>query len=266
MKILIGTPAAGEMVTTTYCESLFWLFDHFRANHPHIRLDHKFLSLALLPYMRNYFASCVLNDPSYTHLLFVDSDMGFGPTLIEHMIALDKPVVGCIYPRRQLDLPSVYALHDRVPDAGIARLVAQTYVGAGTSIHFGDKPAKLGDPLEIEKITTEGPAIRVHHTGTGILLIRRDVFEKLKIAYPALWSEHIEGSYDKMGLTGGVLQCFEATTNEHGIYVGEDIAFCRRWTEGCGGEIWSVVTEAVIHVGTEKFVGRFLTKLEHGMV
>ena len=98
MKILIGTPAAGEMVTTTYCESLFWLFDHFRTNHPDIRLDHKFTSLALLPYMRNFFASRVLNDPTFTHLLFIDSDMGFSPTMVEHMIALDKPVVGCIYP------------------------------------------------------------------------------------------------------------------------------------------------------------------------
>jgi len=100
MKILIGTPAYGETVTTTYCETLFWLFDHFHANHPHCKLEHKFLSLALLPHIRNYFASRVLNDKSYTHLLFIDADMGFAPSLIEHMIAADKPVVGCICPKR----------------------------------------------------------------------------------------------------------------------------------------------------------------------
>ncbi len=72
MKILVGTPAYGETVTTTYCETMFWLFDHFRTKHPHIRLDHKFLSFALLPYMRNYFASRVLNDWSAK----VDVDLG----------------------------------------------------------------------------------------------------------------------------------------------------------------------------------------------
>ena len=49
------------------------------------------------------------------------------------------------------------------------------------------------------------------------------------------------------------------------LYVGEDMAFCLRWVEGCGGEIWSVVTETILHVGTDRFVGRFLTKLEHGL-
>ena len=264
MKILIGTPATGEMVTTTYCETLFWLFEHYRSKHPEIRLEHKFLSLALLPYMRNYFASRVLNDKSFTHLLFIDADMGFAPTLIEQMVALNKPVVGCIYPRRQLDLAQFYALRERIADFQAARMVAQTYVGAGTSIDFGEK-TKVGDPLRLDKLSTEGGAIKVHHWGTGVMLIQRGVFEKMKGAYPALWSADIEGNYSRLGLTGGVLQCFESMTDEHGIYVGEDISFCRRWTEGCGGEIWSVVTETVIHVGNERFVGRFLTKLEHGL-
>ncbi len=264
MKILIGTPAYGETVTTTYCEALFWLFDHFHKNHPHISLEHKFLSFSLLPYMRNYFASRVLNDASYTHLLFIDADMGFGPTLIEHMIAADKPVVGCIYPRRALDLAQVYALRDRVDDIKVASLVAQDYVGAGTSIDFGEELG-LGDKFDIEKIAVEGPAVRVKHAGTGIMLIKREVFEQLKARYPELWSEHTEQSYRKLGLEGGVLQCFETMPDKHGIYIGEDLAFCNRWVQGCGGEIWSVVTETIVHVGTSRFVGRFLTKLEHGL-
>jgi hypothetical protein len=264
MKILIGTPAYGDTVTTTYCETLFWVFDHFRTNHPHIRLDHKFLSFSLLPYMRNYFASRVLNDASYTHLLFVDADMGFGPTLIEHMIAADKPVVGCIYPRRALDLNQVYALRDRVSDVNVAKLVAQDYVGAGTSIDFGEE-LDVGDQFDIEKMKVDGPAVRVKHAGTGVMLIKREVFEQIKARYPELWSEQTKGSYARLGLEGGVLQCFETMPDKNGIFVGEDVAFCNRWVEGCGGEIWSVVTETILHVGTDRFVGRFLTKLEHGM-
>lgn len=62
----------------------------------------------------------------------------------------------------------------------------------------------------------------------------------------------------------GVLQCFESMPDENGIYCGEDAAFCRRWVEGCGGEIWSVVTENILHVGQERFVGNFMAKLQHG--
>lgn len=263
MKILIGTPAAHDTVTTTYCETLFWLFDHFQSNHPHIRFDHRFMSFALLPYIRNYFASRVLNDQSYTHLLFVDSDMGFAPSLIEHMIALDKPVVGCAIPRRELDLDRLFALRDRVPDPRIARLVAQNYVGGGTASRSGNGTAKTQDRLPLDDLTVEGPAIQVRHAGTGVMLIKRTVFEQLKSRFPELWSEHIQDSYAGLGLKGGVLQCFDSMPDDKGIYVGEDIAFCRRWVDGCGGEIWSVVTETIVHVGTQKYVGRFVTKLDY---
>ena len=257
MKILLGTPAYGETVTTTYCETLFWLFDHFRQKHPAIQIDHRFLSYAVLPMMRNYFASRVLNDESYTHLLFVDSDMGFAPSLIEHMIAADKPVVGCVYPKRKLDLARFSEMMKSVDNPQIARMMAQDYVGAGSAIDYNGEAS-------LANLVIDGPAIRVRHAGTGVMLIKRQVFEALKLRYPELWAEDISDSYAQFGLTGGVLQCFESLIDQRGIYVGEDVSFCHRWREGCGGEIWSVVTETILHKGGHTFIGRYLTKLEHG--
>ena len=201
-----------------------------------------------------------------THLLFVDADMGFAPSLIEHMIAADKPVVGSMAPHRKLDLAKYYALQGRDRRSRpIARLVAMEYVNAG-SIEFDDAPAKAGESRSFDDLVIDGPCIRVRKTGAGILLIQREVFERLKERYPELWCTQIDDTYANFGLTKGVLQCFEPMPNEHGLYGGEDAAFCRRWVEGCGGEIWSVVTETIVHVGTEKFVGNFLTKLQHGRV
>ena len=57
MKIMIATPAYGGEVTTTYCDALIWLLDHFREKHPQIRFQHRFLSLSVLPFMRNLYAS-----------------------------------------------------------------------------------------------------------------------------------------------------------------------------------------------------------------
>jgi hypothetical protein len=256
MKILIGTPAYGETVTTTYCETLFWLFDHFRKTHPNVHLDHKFASLALLSHMRNYFASRVLNDESYTHLLFIDADMGFAPSLIEHMIALDKPVVSCIYPKRALDLSRLSEIMKQVENPQVARLVAQDYVGAGNALDFDGEQS-------IDKLVIEGPAVRVRHAGTGVMLIQRRVFEEIRKTYPELWVDR-PGAYARLGHKAGVLQCFESLVNQDGFYVGEDVSFCHRWREGCGGEIWSIVTETIVHKGADVFVGRYLTKLEHG--
>lgn len=265
MKVMIATPAYGGEVTTTYCDTLIWLYDHFREKHPHIRFQHKFLSLSVLPFMRNLYASLVMQDESYTHLLFVDADMGFAPTLIEHMIAADKPVVGSMAPHRRFDLAKFYALREQIADPTVARLVAMDYVNAG-SIDFGESAPKPGDSRSFDDLVVDGPCIRVRKTGAGVMLIKREVFGQIKERYPDLWCERIEDTYANFGLKTGVLQCFEPMPNEHGLYGGEDSAFCRRWVEGCGSEIWSVVTETIVHVGREKFVGNFLTKLQHGRV
>ncbi len=263
MKIMIATPAYGGQVTTTYCDALVLLYEHFREKHPQIRLQHKFLSLSMLPFMRNLYASLVMQDESYTHLLFVDADMGFAPSLLERMLATDKPVVGAIYPHRRFDLETFYALGNEIGDPAVARLVAIEYVGAG-SIDLVDGMSRGGEPHRSSNLVTDGSCIRVRDIGAGIMLVRRDVFDRIKARYPQLWCEAIENTYGKFGLKGGVLQCFEPMPDERGHYCGEDTAFCRRWVEGCGGEMWAVVTETITHVGPEKFVGNFLTKLQHG--
>lgn len=262
MKILIATPAYGAQVTTTYCESLIRMLSHFRNKHPHIHFEHKFLSLSLLPFMRNVFANMVMQDESFTHLLFVDADMGFAPSLIEHMIAADKPVVGVMSPARGLEFEKLYALRHEIADPAVARLVAIEYVNRG-GIDFVDGTTREGVAQSASNLVVDGPCIRVRDIGTGILLIKRGVFDRLKERYPDLWCESIERSYGKLGLTGAVLQCFQPMPDENGIYDGEDTAFCRRWVQGCGGEIWAVVTETVTHVGPQKYVGNFLTKLQH---
>jgi hypothetical protein len=262
MKILIATPAYNAQVTTTYCESLVGMLSHFRQKHPHIRFERKFLSLSLLPMARNIFANLVMQDESYTHLLFVDADMGFAPSLIEQMIAADKPVVGAMSPARKLDLDTLYALRHDIADPAVARLVAIEYVNRG-GIDFVDGTTRDGEFRPASSLTIDGACIRVSDIGTGILLIRREVFDRLRERYPDLWCASIADTYGKFGLTGGVLQCFQPTADENGFYDGEDAAFCRRWVQGCGGEIWAVATETIAHVGTQQYVGNFLTKLQH---
>ncbi len=265
MKVLIATPAYGGELTTAYCESLIALRAHFRDRHPHIRFEQKFMSLSLLAFMRAVYASIVLDDESFTHLLFIDADMGFAPSLVEKMIAADKPVVGVMSPFRQLDLNALYALHDEIADPAIARLVAIEYVNA-SGLDVVESTTKDGDVSTGTSLVIDGPCIRVRDIGTGVMLIKRDVFERMKDRYPDLWCEAAAGFYDKFGLAGGLLQCFQPLPNEHGVYAGEDTAFCRRWVEGCGGEIWAVATETIAHVGPQKFVGNYLARLQHGRI
>jgi hypothetical protein len=91
--------------------------------------------------------------------------------------------------------------------------------------------------------------VRVRYAGTGLMLIKREVFERLKERFPGLWCSISTQAHTYLGLSEGVLQCFSSFWDSKGMFMGEDVAFCRRWIDGCGGEIWACISEEVTHVG-----------------
>jgi hypothetical protein len=256
MKILLATPAHGGQVCVGYHESVLNTLMFFKTEYPGIVIDTKIISLALLPAARDILASIVLNDPSYTHLLFVDSDMGFKPELIAKLIAFQQDVVGVVAPKRKFDYAAFHRVSAVDPNPVTARLVAADYVADADIITAtgpnGEKRCEIREGF-----------VPVRRAGTGVLLIARAVLEKIKERYPSLWVEKPPAVHRDFGLEGGLLQCFQPVQDANGLYVGEDIAFCQRWVEGCGGTLWASIDEPIIHIGQENFVGQYLHKLLH---
>jgi len=259
MRILVGTPAYDKSVTTIYLASLLQMLDHFRERRPDIQFRVLTVSTALVTHARNVCASMVLQETSYSHLLFIDSDMGFSPSLIEKMINFDRPLTGCVYPRRSLDYRLYHAMSRKVDDPDLARHLAQDYIG-GSFMEAEPNPGAAAGGRKVHRLQ-KGFA-RVRRAGTGIMLVKREVFGAIRKRYPELWVEKGGAYYEQMGLKGGVLQCFECYAGRDGLYVGEDFAFCDRWVKGCGGEIWACVNEDISHYGRQEFTGRYLTKLQ----
>jgi hypothetical protein len=251
MKVLIGTPVYDEQVLVPYHLSVLMLLDHFRARRPEARFLHSLTSSPTISHARNAMATTVLKDDSFTHLLFIDADMGFSPSLIDKMVTFDRPLTACIYPRRTQDYGRLAEAARRIEDPVEARLAAQPYVGAGDDLFRDERGA----------LQVEGDFLRVRRAGTAVMLIRRDVLEALSSAYPELWAEDLRGAYRPMGLEGRVFQPFETMQAASGIFMAEDYAFCERWTAGCGGEVWACFNETIRHVGRERFVGNYAARM-----
>jgi hypothetical protein len=257
MKILLGTPVHGGTVCLGYHEAVVRLLAFFHQNFPKIHFEQRSPVCSMVTFARNLLASIVLNDKSYSHLLFIDSDMVFSPALIARMIAFNKPVVGCICPMKSFDYQWFHASGVVHQDPMIARLLATAYV-SGEALMMTTGPNGERWPEVVDGF------VRAHFGGTGIMLIRRDVFEQIKQRHPDLWVEKPNTYYAGFGLSGGVLQCFETIRGDDGIHNGEDVSFCHRWVKGCGGEIWCCIDEVVGHIGQESFFGQYIVKMQKG--
>jgi hypothetical protein len=148
------------------------------------------------------------------NFMFIDADIRFQPESIFQMIAHDKDVIGGLYPKKALPINYVINL----------------------------KPT----------VTVQGDIYTVDTMGTGFLLFKRHVYEKLIAAHPQ--AKYVDDiglgkQYEPM-----MYAIFDCVIDERGHYLSEDWTFCRRWQE-LGGEIWAHSKTLLNHVGHYEFAG-----------
>ena len=138
MKVLIATPVYGDTVSSGYHSSILDTIGFFAREFPHIEFVHAVRSTSFFPQVRNILASDVLDDPSFTHLLLIDPDMGFGPALVAKMLALGQPVVSAIYPEKKRDFDGFRRVLQGGAKPVQAELASMEYV------YDGDALVKIG--------------------------------------------------------------------------------------------------------------------------
>ncbi len=229
-SIMICVPAYGQSVSAQTMESLFSLAQFFSFNQ--VRHQLSWYSAADIVEVRNLFLTTWYDcQPQFSHLLFVDADMGFEPHLIRDMVKFDKPLTGAFYARRQMS-PSVVgaALH---PDHSLKDVV------------HGFLPA--------------------NYVGAGVMLIKRsmirDMLEKMPQISDALPSVLANATTMPLKRLIRAFDCILAGDRR----LSEDVSFCARWREGCGGEIWANVDHKISHVGPFDFHLRYAGVLEAKM-
>src|SRR5262245_41473116 len=96
-KILVATPAYGEMFYTPYVSSLVRL-QRLMTRH---KWEMTFISTSYADIVesRNFLLTHWYDKTDATHLLFIDADMGYEAKLIVEMIEFGKPIVGVVYPK-----------------------------------------------------------------------------------------------------------------------------------------------------------------------
>jgi hypothetical protein len=202
--ILFCTPAFGGMVTEHYFSSALHLVRALTIR----GVGYDWLTLrneSLITRARNTCVARFLKDTDLSHLMFIDADIQFTADEVARIWNLGADVAAGCYPMKKPDAP--YALWIK---------------------------GKLVTELDQFKGPTE-----VDYAGTGFMLIKRMVFEKIIEQHPEI--SHQEG---EIGQSWAIFDT-EIVDN---CYLSEDYLFCRRW-RNMGGKIVVDPQVRLKHVG-----------------
>jgi hypothetical protein len=235
INLVVATPCFGGQISVLYAASLFKLQTLLRA-YRDINLKMIFKDGdALITRARASLLSQFLDDPSATHLLFIDADIGFEPDQVVRLIECGADMCAAVYPIKRIDWQRMKnALSGAQPNPA----------------------ASLQYALEVEDpnaVIANSGFIKVRYAGTGFLMIRRAALERMCAHYPQLRYKR-DHSIDAATESDNRFALFECAIADDGTYLSEDFAFCKRWTD-MGGEIWADLNSRLHHIGPMTFCG-----------
>jgi hypothetical protein len=161
---------------------------------------------------RNTLTAKFLQNKESTHLMFIDSDIGWEAWHLLVLLNRNVDVIGGLYPMKSM--PIKWCVN-------------------------GFEGAEQG-PDGLQEVTK---------TGTGFMLIKREVFEKLD-AHPA-----VKPFINDIGLPAELnpyMKTYFDTAVREGRYYSEDWTFCENWRD-LGGKVWVDKRVLLKHTGTFTF-------------
>jgi hypothetical protein len=224
MRILIGLPSYPGVIKTDCVISLLGLQRALLESG--IPADFAKNQPADVVLARNIFASRIVNESRYTHLLFVDNDMRFNPSAVIRLIDASKPIIGCIYPKKNLQLAFA-----------VRTLPGQT-----------------------ELSITDGMCV-VAGIGMGLCLIQKTSLDALLSTRRIRASSRHGKEFALLGPLYGFFDPLPAL-EEPNEMLPEDFSFCERWRGLCNGEVWAVADEDVDHIGEFTYRGNYVEFLK----
>ena len=215
----IGIPCYGGMMSEPTVTSLLRFILLAQQAGLNWSLD-TMVNESLITRGRNNLMAKMMTNKAATHFMFIDADIRFEPDAILKMLACDKDVIAGLYPKKALPVNYVINLK---PETKI-----------------------------------QGDIFTVDTAGTGFLLFRRSVYERLIAAHPD--TKYVDDvglgkQYEPM-----MYSIFDCEIDHRGHYLSEDWLFCRRW-HALGGEIWAHSKVLLNHIGHYEFTGD-LSKLD----
>lgn len=204
---------------------------------------------SLITRARNYLVDEFLRS-DFTHLMFIDSDIGFNPNdVIALSVIANEPgkdIVCAPYPKKCISWEKI----KRAVDKGFADKdpnQLEAYVG-----DYVFNPTQNTTQIRLDE------PVEVLEGGTGFMMIPRETLVKYQQAYPHLMyrpdhvrTEHFDGSREIMAFFDTVI---DPDTKR---YLSEDYMFCQ-YAQNIGLKTWLCPWMNLNHTGSYTFAGSLI--------
>lgn len=234
-SIFVATPMYGGMASGIYTKSLLESFIYLSQKGYTVKYADLY-NESLITRARNTLTHLFLRS-NCDYLLFVDADQSFLGEDIERMINHKKEIIAAAVPMKNINWDNIkQAVQDGKENF-------YEYGGSFNINSFEDNPTgTLSEPLEVK------------YVGTGMMLIHKDVFEKIS----SLVDEYSYDSHSSGQIKyGELVKEFWKTSIDpsDNRLLSEDFNFCKMLRDK-GGKVFIDVQARVSHLGAYLFNGR----------
>ena len=246
LKLFVATPMYGGQCAGMYARSIADLAALCARYNIQLQLYYLF-NESLITRARNYCVDEFLRSDA-THLMFIDSDIGFNPQDVLALLALqtdesEYDIIGGPYPKKCISWEKIKIAVDKGvadEDPNILEKFVGDYV---FNPRGGQKEIPIGQPVEVMEI------------GTGFMMVRRATFDKYKEAYPqySYKPDHVRTeAFDGSREIHAYFDCIIDPESKR--YLSEDYMFCYN-TIKAGMKVWLCPWMSMNHVGSYVFGG-----------
>lgn len=254
-KLFVGMPCYGGMMTGMTAKSLLDLQSVMGAHGVETKFSFLF-NESLIMRARNYIVDEFLNRSDCTHFLFIDADIAFNAQDLIAMLAVaedeDKDIITIPYPKKSLEwgqLAKALKKNPNVPIEDWSRILGAIVFNPVA----GTQKFSVTEPLQI----MDG--------GTGLMLIKRSVFERFQEKYPEQMYRPDHVGQVNFGGEREICAFFDCEIDsESKRYLSEDYFFTQKCRK-MGITTWMLpwTSANVYHIGTHMFQGDLIKIAAH---
>lgn len=202
---------------------------------------------SLVTRARNNCVATFLENKEWTHLFWIDSDIGFTPEAALRLLKSNYDIAAGVYPLK-IDSWPVEGLKQKMTEQEFNAYYQKYTVNTSTHGHH-----------EVHIEIQEDGFIEISEAPTGFMVIKRRVFEQMMVEYPEL--KYVPDSIGYEEDKGFHFRFFDVMVHpESKRYLSEDYGFCYLW-EKMGGKIYIDGKSNLSHQGFKLYQGNFAESL-----